>query len=61
MTTKRQKAAVYFCETWLNIEFKGDINNFKQVSDFLGEYLEDAKYTAMEIECEYKAYIEDLD
>lgn len=32
MTTRRQKAAVEFCESMLNIKFKGDINNFKEVS-----------------------------
>lgn len=40
MTTKRQKAAIHFCEKWLQIKFKGDINDFKQVSNFLSKYLE---------------------
>ena len=34
MTTNKQKAAVHFCEKWLNVTFEGDINNFKQVSYF---------------------------
>ena len=37
MTTNRQKAAVHFCEQWLNIDFNGDINNFNQVSAFLAK------------------------
>lgn len=61
MTTKRQKEAVHFCEKWLQIKFKGDINNFKQVSNFLSKYLEDAKWTVIEIACDYEAYINDLD
>ena len=43
MTTKRQRAAVRYCENMLNIKFNGDINNFNQVSLFLDEYLECAK------------------
>ena len=61
MTTNRQKAAVHFCEQWLNIDFNGDINNFKQVSAFLVEYLQEAKNLYEEILCEYEAYLWDLD
>lgn len=61
MTTKRQKDAVHFCEEWLKVPFEGDINNFNQVSDYLSEYLEEAKQFATEISCEYQAYIDDLD
>ena len=57
MTTNRQKAAVHFCEQWLNITFEGDINNFRQVSNFLSIYLEEAKSLYTEIKCEYKAYL----
>lgn len=46
MTTNRQKAAVHFCEQWLNITFEGDINNFQQVSYFLSIYLDEAKEIA---------------
>lgn len=46
MTTKRQKAAVNFCEQVLDISFKGDIDNFNEVSEFLSEYLEQAKIIA---------------
>ena len=60
MTTSRQKAAVHFCEQWLNITFEGDINNFNQVSTFLSNYLEEAKSLYTEIKCEYEAYLWDL-
>ena len=60
MTTNRQKAAVHFCEQWLNVTFNGDINNFNQVSTFLSNYLEEAKLTYSEIACEYEAYLWDL-
>ena len=48
MTTNKQKAAVHFCEQWLNVTFSDDINNFQQVSNFLSEYLEEAKLTYSE-------------
>lgn len=60
MTTNRQKAAVHFCEQWLNVTFNGDINNFQQVSNFLSEYLEGAKLVYEEIACEYESYLWDL-
>lgn len=41
--TERQKKAVVFIEEILNVDFEGDINNYRQVSNFLNEYLEDAK------------------
>lgn len=34
MTTDRQKAAIHFCEQWLNITFDGNINNRFEVSIF---------------------------
>ena len=37
------KKAVVFIEEILDVDFEGDINNYRQVSDFLSEYLEDAK------------------
>lgn len=61
MTTDRQKAAVHFCEQWLNITFEGDIENRYEVSAFLGEYLQEAKNLYEEIACEYEAYLWDLD
>ena len=60
-TTKRQKAAVHFCEQWLNINFEGNIEDKYQVSIFLGEYLQDAKNLYNEVRCEYEAYLWDLD
>ena len=59
-STIKQVAAVHFCEQWLNVTFDGDINNFQQVSNFLSEYLEEAKSTYDEIACEYDAYLWDL-
>ena len=61
MTTQRQKFAVCFCEHWLNVPFEGDLDNFEQVSEYLSMYLEDAKWTAEELACEYSAYIDNLD
>ena len=43
MTTNRQKAAVRFCEQYLDVTFKGDINDFHQISKFLSIYLSTAK------------------
>lgn len=60
-TTKRQRAAVHFCEQWLNITFEGNIEDKYQVSIFLGEYLQDAKNLYNEVRCEYEAYLWDLD
>lgn len=57
MTTNKQKAAVHFCEEWLNVTFEGDIENRYQVSIFLGEYLQEAKNLYDEISCEYEAYL----
>lgn len=61
MTTPRQKAAVHFCEQWLNITFEGNINNHTQVSLFLAEYLQEAKNLYDEIRCEYESYLWDKD
>lgn len=45
MTTKRQRAAVRFCEErLLDCKFNGDINSFEEVSAFLKKYLYVAKY-----------------
>ena len=60
-TTEKQKSAVHFCEEWLHISFEGDINDRTQVSNFLAEYLDDAKNLYEEIRCEYEAYLMDLD
>ena len=61
ISTGRQKAAVHFCEEWLNITFEGDIENKYQVSLFLQEYLQDAKNLYDEVKCEYESYLWELD
>lgn len=61
ITTNRQRAAVHFCEQWLNITFEGNIEDKYQVSAFLEEYLQEAKDLYDEIRCEYEAYLWDLD
>ena len=48
MITKRQLNAVIFCEEVLQIEFKGNIDDYNQVSMFLSTYLLDAKLIAEE-------------
>lgn len=60
MTTSRQKAAVHFCEQWLNVTFEGNINDFQQVSYFLSIYLDEAKSLYNEVRCEYESYLWDL-
>ena len=61
MTTDKQKAAVHFCEQWLNITFEGDIEDKNQVSTFLEEYLQEAKDLYNEIKYEYEAYLWSFD
>lgn len=61
MTTDKQKAAVHFCEQWLNITFEGDVEDKHQVSTFLKEYLQEAKDLYNEIKYEYEAYLWNLD
>lgn len=61
MTTDRQKAAVQFCEQWLDVTFEGNIEDKYQVSIFLSEYLQEAKDLYNEIRCEYEAYLRELD
>ena len=60
MTTDRQKAAIHFCEQWLNITFEGNIEDKHQVLIFLQEYLQEAKNLYDEIRCDYEAYLWDL-
>ena len=56
-STTRQKGAVKFVEEWLNITFTGNINDFYEVSDFLSEYLDEAKQMYDEVYNEYTSYI----
>ena len=60
ISTDRQKAAVHFCEEWLNITFEGNIEDKHQVLIFLQEYLQEAKNLYDEIRCDYEAYLWDL-
>lgn len=46
-STKKQQTAIKYCEKWLEISFKGDINNFYDCHAFLSKYLEDAKDVAI--------------
>lgn len=43
--SKRQERAVRFCEEILHIKFQGDISNWKDVSNYLRYYLDEAKAT----------------
>ena len=56
-STARQKGDVEFVEEWLNITFTGNINDFYEVSDFLSEYLDEAKQMYDEVYNEYTSYI----
>lgn len=56
-STSKQKAAVKYCEGWLNIEFEGNIDSYNDCHYFLMSYLEDAKQLAMELSCEFEAYM----
>ena len=56
-STARQKGAIKFIEEWLNITFTGNINDFYEVSDFLSEYLDEAKQMYDEAYSEYSSYV----
>ena len=56
-STARQKSAIKFVEEWLNITFTGNINDFYEVSDFLSEYLDEAKQMYDEAHSEYSSYV----
>ena len=58
-STKKQQAAVRYCEQWLCIEFNVNIDSFNDCSYFLKIYLDEAKQTEMELRCEFEAYIWD--
>lgn len=53
-STAKQKSAVYFCEQFLNIPFKGNIDSSLECSHFLSEYLDIAKQMYTELKCEYE-------
>lgn len=45
-STDKQRRAVSFAKRWCKTTFKGDINDFYEVSDFLSDYLDIAKEIA---------------
>lgn len=53
-TTVRQRCAVKFVESVLNVEFTGNLYDYKDVSPFLEDYLEIAKQQHSELKCEFK-------
>ena len=60
-STPKQRGALTFCEGVLGIQFEGNRYDFYDVSDFLSEYLEEAKQVARELTCSYSSYIWDHD
>lgn len=43
MTTESQRRAVLFCVDTLRVPFRGDLNDFDDVHEFLDDHLERAK------------------
>ena len=43
MTIQKQKNAISFCNQILSEKFTGDIDNFKEVSNYLALHLDEAK------------------
>ena len=56
-STPKQRSALTFCEGVLDIQFEGNRYDFSDVSDFLSEYLEEAKQVARELTCSYSSYM----
>lgn len=56
-STSKQRGALTFCEGVLGIQFEGNRYDFYEVSDFLSEYLEEAKQVARELTCSYSSYM----
>ena len=52
-STARQRAAIHFCEDWLDIQFTGNIEDFYDCSEFLSEYLDSAKEVSFDAESSY--------
>lgn len=48
MTTQKQKNAISFCNEMLSEKFTGDIDNFKEVSNYLALHLDEAKKKKLE-------------
>ena len=55
ISTDKQRNAIRFCECVLGIKFTGIIESGKDCSEFLSQYLEQAKQFYSEIKCEYEA------
>ena len=60
-STPKQRGALTFCEGVLGIQFEGNRYDFYDVSDFLSEYLEEARQVARELTCSYSSYMWDHD
>lgn len=58
-STKKQKNTVHFIESWCDITFEGNINDFFEVSDFISDYLDIAKEVALDAITSYTSYIQD--
>lgn len=56
-STRKQQAAVEYCEVWLQIDFTGDRQSFEDCHEFLKSFLKDAKDRERELYCEYRAYL----
>ena len=56
-STPKQRGALTFCEGVLGIQFESNRYDFYDVSDFLSEYLEEAKQVARELTCSYSSYM----
>ena len=56
-STPKQRGALTFCEGVLGIQFEGNRYDFYDVSDFLSEYLEEARQVARELTCSYSSYM----
>lgn len=59
-STPKQKAALAFCEGILDVEYTGDREDFYEVSEYLAEYLDEAKSLYTELQCEFESYYNDL-
>ncbi len=55
VTTPRQRAAVHFVKSILDVPFEGNIYDPRDVSSFLSEYLELAKQFYTGIKCDFEA------
>ena len=70
MATQKQKNAISFCNQILSEKFTGDIDNFKEVSNYLALHLDEAKKKKSEPKknilsttrlSDYGSYINDYD